>query len=84
MRNAAKVLILVFGVAALGACNKPSQQNEASTQDMGIDDNLSSAGGDSNAQIETLPADESSTTPSGELNDGQDAPDANAIGNDED
>jgi len=80
MRNAAKVLIVAFGVAALAACSKP-QQNQAASQDMSIDDNLSSSGADSNAQIETLPPDESSTTPSGELNEGQDAPDVNTLGN---
>ena len=82
MRNAAKVLILASSVAALAACNK-QQQNQAATQDMSIDDNLSSSGADSNAQIETLPPDESSTTPSGELNEGQDNPDINATGNGE-
>ena len=81
MRNAAKVLILASGVAALAGCNEKQDRNEAATHEMSLDDNLSSSGADSNAQIETLPPDESSTTPSGELNEGQDVPDANAIGN---
>lgn len=83
MRSAAKLLTVAAGVAALAACNKHTQQaNSAANQEMSIDDNLTSSGADnSNAQIETLPPDESSTTPSGQLNDGQDSPDANTIGN---
>jgi hypothetical protein len=80
MRNAAKVLTLAFGVAALAGCHK-QQQNQAATQDMSIDDNLSATGADSNAQFETLPPDESSTTSNGELNEGQDGPDVNSVGN---
>ena len=75
MRNAAKVLIVTFGAAALAACAKHSEQNQAATQEMSIDDNLSAGGADTNTQIETLPPDESSTTSNGELNDGQDQPD---------
>jgi hypothetical protein len=80
MRNAHKVLILAFGVAALGACHK-QQQNAAATQDMSIEDNLSTTGADANADIETLPPDESSTTSNGELNQGDDNPDVNDVGN---
>lgn len=80
MRNAPKVLILAFGVAALGACHK-QQQNAATTQDMSIEDNLSTNGADANADIETLPPDESSTTSNGELNQGDDNPDVNDVGN---
>jgi hypothetical protein len=79
MRNAAKVLILAFGLGALAACSKHSGQNQAATQEMSIDDNLSTAGADTNAQIETLPPDESSTTSNGELNDGQDQPDVSTM-----
>jgi hypothetical protein len=82
MRSAAKVLILAFGVAAVSACHN-QQQNQAATQDMSIDDNLTTSGADSNAQIETLPADESSTTSNGELNGGEDNPDVNSLGNDD-
>ena len=80
MRNAARVLILAFGVAALGACHR-QQQNQAATQDMSIEDNLSANGADYSANIETLPPDESSTTSSGELNQGDDNPDVNDVGN---
>jgi hypothetical protein len=82
MRNAASFLILAFGVAALAACHK-QQENQAATQDMSIDDNLSAGGADSNAQIETLPPDESSTTSTGELNEGEDNPDVNSTVNDD-
>ena len=83
MRNAAKVLILAFGLVALAACHSRQDQNQATTQGMSIDDNLSVGGADTNAQIETLPPDESSTTPSGELNEGQDSPDINTLENEE-
>jgi hypothetical protein len=80
MRNAVSILIVAFGVAALTACHK-QQQNQAATQDMSIDDNLSANGADSNADIETLPPDESSTTSNGELNQGNDNPDVSEAGN---
>jgi len=80
MRNAASFLILAFGVVALAACHK-QQQNQAASQDMSIDDNLSVNGADSNAAIETLPPDESSTASNGELNQGDDNPDVNDVGN---
>jgi hypothetical protein len=74
------VIVLAFGVAALGACHK-QQQNQAATQDMSIEDNLSVNGADTNADIETLPPDESSTTPSNQLQNGYDNPDVNELGN---
>jgi hypothetical protein len=80
MRNAASILILTFGVMTLAACHK-QQQNAAANQDMSIDDNLSASGADANADIETLPPDESSTTSNGELNQGNDNPDVNDVGN---
>lgn len=81
MRNAASILILAFGVMTLAACHKQPQQNAAANQDMSIDDNLSANGADTNADIETLPPDESSTTSNGELNQGNDNPDVNDVGN---
>jgi hypothetical protein len=48
---------------------------------MSIEDNLSTSGADANADIETLPPDESSTTSNGELNQGDDNPDVNDVGN---
>ncbi|HZU51777.1 MAG TPA: hypothetical protein VE968_07875 [Sphingomicrobium sp.] len=80
MRNAARFLIPILGVAALAACHK-QHQNQVASQDMSIEDNLSDNGTDSNASIETLPPDESSTTSNGELNQGEDNPDVNDVGN---
>ena len=80
MRNAARVLILTFGVSTLVACHKQSQANASANDDLSIEDNLTNQG-TSSTQIETLPADESSTTPSTELNKGQDSPGANDLGN---
>jgi hypothetical protein len=80
MPNAARVLILLVGLGALAACHK-QQQNQVTTQEMSIDDNLSANAADSNADIETLPPDESSTASNGELNQGDDNPDVNDVGN---
>ena len=80
MRNAAKVLNLFIGAAALAACNKAAT-NDAASQDMSVEGNIASGQIPDNAVVETLPPDESSVTSSGELNSGDDNPDVNAIGN---
>lgn len=80
MRSAPKVLILAIGAAALAACHKP-QQTAATNQDLAIDDNLSSGAIPANAEIETLPPDESSSTPSNQLQSGDDKADVNDLGN---
>ena len=79
MRNAARILILAFGATALAACSKQHSQNEAASQEMSIDGNLAQL--PPNAEIETLPPDESSEASNGELSTGQDNPDVNDIGN---
>ena len=78
MRNARPVIALA-AVAALGACHDNQQQVENNTisMDAGIPDNQVAA---DNAQIETLPADESSVTPSNQLQNGFDNPDVNGLG----
>ena len=81
MRNAARILILAFGATALAACSKQHSQNEAASQEMSIDGNLAQGQIPPNAEIETLPPDESSGTSSGELNSGQDNPDVNDLSN---
>ena len=81
MRNAAKFLTLFSGAAALAACNKAATNEAAANQDMSVEGNLAYGGIPDNAEIETLPPDESSTTSSGELNSGDDNPDVNDIGN---
>lgn len=77
MRNAKIVALAV--VLGLGACGKQQQpaQNNVISMDEGIPDNQFAAG---NADIETLPADESSTTPSSQLQNGSDNPDVNGLG----
>ena len=79
MPNAKIVMALGIAVLAVGACHKQQQeaQNNTITMDAGIPDNQVAAG---NADIETLPADESSTTPSNQLQNGADNPDVNGLG----
>jgi hypothetical protein len=78
MRNAK--MIVAFGIAtlALGACQKHQQaQDQNISMDEGIPNNQVAA---DNANLETLPADESSTTPSNQLQNGFDNPDVNDVG----
>lgn len=81
MRNAAKALILAFGVVALGACHKHAPANATANDDLSLEDNLSGTQAPSNADVETLPPDESDTTSNGELNKGNDNPDVNDLSN---
>jgi hypothetical protein len=77
MQNAK--IIAAFGIAAvaLGACSKQKPADQNIAIDATVPDNQVAG----NADIETLPADESSTTPSGELQNGYDNPDVNDAGN---
>ena len=78
MRIAVRILALAVGAAVLAACHKAQpHQNQA----MDIDENVPTNGLPDNADIETLPADESSTTPSNQLQNGYDNPDVNNLGN---
>ena len=79
MRNAARILIL--GSLGLAACHGNQATNQATNQNMSIDDNLTSSELPANAEIETLPPDESSEASNGELSRGQDNPDINDLGN---
>jgi hypothetical protein len=81
MRNAAKILVLSLGAAALAACHGKQPANDTANQDLSIDDNLTSSQLPANAEIETLPPDESSEASNGELATGQYNPDVNDIGN---
>jgi hypothetical protein len=74
MRNAAKFLIA--SIFALGAC-----QQQAAEENVVAAEVNNVTGLPPGAEIETLPADESSTTPSGELNSGQDSPAENETTN---
>ena len=71
-------LIFVFSAAALAlcGCNKQHQQ-PAADQNIAIDQGVPSNQILANSDIETLPADESSETPSTELENGYDNPDVN-------
>ena len=73
---------IVLGSAALGGCHKQAAQNRGDNE-ISIDDNLGQTTSQlpANADIETLPADESSTTPSNQLQTGYDNPDVNNLGN---
>jgi hypothetical protein len=78
MRNAARILVLTLGALALAACSKAQpEQNNA----MSVDDNLVMGELPANADIETLPPDESSVDSNGELVAGDDNPDVNGFGN---
>jgi len=78
MRNAKTMLMLGVAGLALGACQKQQQpQDQNIAIDEGVPDNQVAG----NADIETLPADESSATPSNQLQNGFDNPDVNDAGN---
>lgn len=79
MQNAAKILILALGAAALACCHKQPPQGQEN-QDLAISDNLSGQI-PQNADVETLPPDESSETSNSELSKGDDNPDVNDLGN---
>jgi len=77
MRNARPILALAGAAAIVGGCQGKTQpaENNTMSMDVGVPDNQVAA---DNAQIETLPADESSVTPSNQLANGFDNPDVNA------
>lgn len=83
MRNAAKDLMLLLAVLAGAACHRQAAQNRTDNQDISIEDNLGQATSQmpANAEIETLPQDESSATPSNQLQSGFDKADVNDLGN---
>jgi hypothetical protein len=81
MRNAARILILGLGATALAACGKQQPAQPDQNGDMSLDANVAAGQLPPDAQIETLPPDESSETSSRELNAGEDNPDVNDLGN---
>jgi hypothetical protein len=80
MPNATRILTLI-GAAALAGCQKAESNQAAANADMSVEGNLAYGQLPANAEIETLPPDESSETSSGELNAGDDNPDVNDLGN---
>jgi len=75
MRNARTLIAIAAAVAGLAGCSKGQDQRNQD-QNMAIDEGMP-GGIPANADIETLPADESSTTPSNQLQNGIDGPDVN-------
>jgi len=78
MRSAKLIIAVGIAALALGACHK---QQQAQDQNIAIDEGVPDNQVAGNADIETLPADESSTTPSNQLANGFDNPDVNDLGN---
>jgi hypothetical protein len=76
------IFLLAAAALAVPACHKQQQQAEAGN--MSIDDDLVNSGMPANADIEALPPDESSGTPTNELAAGDDNPDVNATVNNSD
>lgn len=84
MRNAKSpitgaIALLFIAALPLSAC-KEHQQQQAQDQNIAIDEGIANNQIAGNADIETLPADESSATPSNQLQNGFDNPDVNDIG----
>jgi hypothetical protein len=81
MRNAKPPIvgtIVLLAALSLGACQRHQQQQQ--DQNIAIDEGIPDNQIAGNADIETLPADESSATPSNQLQNGFDNPDVNDIG----
>ena len=78
--SARSTMVLIGACAlALSACHKQQPQAQRN-QDISIDDGMSNDQLAANADIETLPSDESSSTPSNQLVNGTDNPDVNDLG----
>ncbi len=79
MRPAFKLLMIAGSAASVVACHKQEQQQpQQQDQNITVDNGMPA-----NADIETLPADESSATPSNQLQNGSDNADVNTSGEDE-
>jgi hypothetical protein len=70
MRDASKLILTLAVAAGLTACNKPANENNVVT----VDNDAATP-----ADVEALPPDESSATPSNELANGDDNPDVNDV-----
>jgi hypothetical protein len=80
MRNARITAALAVAAVALGALGASHKQQQPQDQNIAIDEGVPDNQMAGNADIETLPADESSTTPSNQLQNGFDNPDVNDVG----
>jgi hypothetical protein len=72
--RAANSLPLLLAIAALSACHK----TQVADQNLGVANQTAEINGAA-ADIETLPPDESSTTPTNQLENGFDNPDVNDL-----
>jgi hypothetical protein len=77
MRSVRIMLVLAASALALLGCHKKPQALPADQNTISMEDELMNGGTPANADIETLPPDESSGTPSNELANGTDNPDVN-------
>jgi len=77
MRNARLTIVLGLTALVAGGCHSQQAKDQNISIDEDVPMNQVSAG---NADVETLPADESSTTPSNQLQNGLDNPDVNDLG----
>ena len=68
MRDASKLMLVLTVAAGLAACNKPANENVV------VDNDAATP-----ADVEALPPDESSATPSNELVNGEDNADVNDV-----
>ena len=80
MPNAPKALIALLAVTALAGCHKRDSQPEVDANAIAADNNADDANAAGPTSFDTLPADESSTTPSNQLVNGLDNPDVNEVG----
>ena len=78
MRNAVRLTIITLSVVVLAACQRGEP---GANESLNVDSNMSADQLPPGADIETLPADESSTTPSNQLQNGYDSPEANELDN---
>jgi hypothetical protein len=72
MPNAPKLLILLALLPAIAGCHKEQAQQTPDPNIVGIDNDAGTP-----TDVDTLPPDESSATPSNQLVNGDDSPDVN-------
>ena len=79
MRAVTRFVLVALAPLAFAACHK--HQPQAENQNNAIDQDLLNSGIPANADVETLPPDESTETPSNELVNGADDTDTNGATN---
>ena len=76
MSNARPILSIAVAALAVAGCSKGKEDQHNADQNIALDEGLPS-GVPANADVEALPADESSVTPSNQLQNGIDGSDFN-------